>query len=133
MSTREIIETFWDRMATNDFASVSPLLSPKFHYHMPQTGESLYGPDAFARLNSAFPAKGKWQFNIVSLVTEHDTAVTETQITDGSRQDTAITFHKVRNGLILSQIEYWPDPYNPPDWRANYTTLDHKRPQSSSL
>jgi len=32
----------------------------------------------------------------------------------------AITFSTIHNGKILYQTEYWPDPFDAPDWRARW-------------
>ncbi|MBO6602980.1 MAG: nuclear transport factor 2 family protein [Roseicyclus sp.] len=59
-------------------------------------------------------------FDIRRLVAEGDTVVTEVHVTDGAIEAVALTFHTVRAGRITKQVEYWPDPYDPPEWRAQW-------------
>ena len=126
--TAIIVENFWHVMATNDFAAASLLLSPDFEYYMPQTREYLSGRDAFVGLNETYPAQGPWSFDIVSLIAERDRVVSEEQESDTNLQAVALTFHTVREGLILRQIEYWPDDYDAPQARSKWVTQVATRP-----
>ncbi len=75
---------------------------------------------ALGALNSAYPAEGLWRFTINSLVHEREQVVTDVSVTDGTRQDRALTFHTVRDGKICRQTEYWPDPFEAPEWRKQW-------------
>ncbi|WP_227284536.1 nuclear transport factor 2 family protein [Boseongicola sp. H5] len=116
----DTVRGFWDAMASNDFHAASRWLSPDFRLDWPQSGEVIEGPAAFAALNTAYPASGRWRFDIRRLVAEGDTVVTEVHVTDGAIEAMALTFHTVRAGRITKQVEYWPDPYDPPEWRAQW-------------
>lgn len=121
--SKTVIEGFWEAMATNDFGHASTWLSADFEYFMPQTGEYLRGPQTFAALNTAYPAQGRWHFDVRTIVAEGDQVVSDVAITDGVIRARAITFHTVENDLIRRQIEYWPDDYPPPEWRARFVTV----------
>ncbi|MEM7642434.1 MAG: nuclear transport factor 2 family protein, partial [Pseudomonadota bacterium] len=99
--SKRLIEKFWTAMATNEFGKASGLLAPEYEYYMPQTTEYIRGPEAFAALNSAYPTDGTWTFNIRSIVAEHDTAVSDVAVSDGTLSARAITFHTVEAGLIV--------------------------------
>ena len=116
--SKELSAGFWDAMATNDFTYASTWLHPDFEYFMPQTGEYLTGRAAFAALNDAYPTEGTWAFSVRSIVGCGDEVVSEVEITDGTINARAITFHSIQDGLIRRQKEFWPDPYPAPDWRA---------------
>lgn len=117
--SEKVIADFWSAMATNDFAHASQWLHPDFEYYMPQTGEYLKGRSAFAALNNAYPAEGIWRFEVRSIIADAERAVSDVAITDGVMTATAITFHVLKNDLILKQREYWPDSYPAPEWRAD--------------
>ena len=119
---RDIVARFWEVMATNDFVAASRLLSPDYRCIWPQSSEVIEGPDAFAAVNAAYPASGPWRFEVKRLVADGSKVVTDVDITDGDIQATAVTFHTVRGALISKQVEYWPDAYDPPAWRAAYVT-----------
>ncbi len=126
--TQDAVARFWATMATNDFDAASLHLTPDFEYYMPQTGEYLQGRANFAGLNKTYPAKGLWTFDGRSVVTDGSRAVSEVFISDGVMQVTAITFHTIRDCLIWRQVEYWPDAYPAPAFRAQWVTQRTNRP-----
>ena len=126
--SKQIITNFWEAMGSNDFDLAAERLHADFEYFMPQTNEYLKGRDSFARLNAAYPADGKWKFSVQSILADGDHAVSDVKITDGSMEARAITFHTLRDGLILRQKEFWPDDYPAPEWRAHLVTVVDEPP-----
>jgi len=122
MSTDALIRAFWDAMASNDFDAASQHLTEDFEGYWPQSRELITGRTAFAAVNTAYPAAGRWRFDVQQVVATGDRAVTDVAITDGQMHARAVTFHWVRAGRIAKQLEYWPDPYPAPDWRAPWVT-----------
>lgn len=120
MDPREIIEQFWQRMESNDFYAVSELLHDDFVLDWPQSGERIRGRENFAALNTAYPAEGKWHFTINHFLVEGDSVVTDVSVTDGKLHDRVITFSTVRDGKIWKQVEFWPEPFEAPAWRAQW-------------
>lgn len=109
-------------MATGDFASVQPLLAESFRLVYPQTGEQ-FDAHGMVRINSDYPSdSGVWHFTVESVVADSDRAVTDVTVTDGHQHARAITFFEVVEGRIASMVEYWPDPYEAPDWRRSLGT-----------
>lgn len=117
---RDVVERFWATMGTNDFRAVGDLLDDDYVLEWPQTGERIRGREAFAGMNEAFPAAGRWGFTVHRVVADGSVAVSDVSVTDGRRTDRAVTFSEVRDGKILRQTEFWPDPYEPPAWRARW-------------
>jgi len=120
MSSKQIIENFWANMATNDFYTSAQLLHDDFILEWPQSGERIRGRDNFAAINTNFPAEGKWQFTINHIVAEGELIVTDVTVTDGKRIDRALTFSTIRDGKIWKQVEFWPEPFEAPVWRAQW-------------
>lgn len=123
MTPREVVQAYWEAMQGNDFHAASLWLTEDFRLVWPQSGEVIEGRGNFAALNTAYPCAGPWRFDLRRLVAEGDAAVTEVGVTDGAMDATAITFHRVRDGLISEQREFWPDPYDPPAWRSAWVRL----------
>lgn len=107
-------------MGENDFFAAAELLHEDFILEWPQSRERIRGRENFARLNTAYPAGGKWTFSINHIVSEGDMVVTDVSVSDGTRNDRAITFSTIRNGLIWKQSEYWAEPFEAPNWRAEW-------------
>ncbi len=128
MSADRIIREYWEAMATNDFAHASTHLSEDFQFYMPQSGEYFEGREIFATLNTRYPAQGRWQFEIVDIVAQDASGVSDVLVTDGQTEASAITFHWIRNGLIWRQREFWPDPYPAPEWRTDLTEVRSTAP-----
>ena len=120
MNSKQVLEQFWDAMKTNDFYAVAELLHDEYILEWPQSGERIRGRAHFAAINTYYPAEGKWQFTINQIVAEGEIVVTDVTVTDGSRTDRAITFSTVRDGKIWKQIEFWPEPFEAPAWRAEW-------------
>ncbi len=120
MNNRQVIENFWATMATNDFYAVAGLLHDEFTLEWPQSGEVIRGRENFALINTNFPAKGEWRFKINAIAVENDVVVSDVSVSDGERQDRAITFSTIRDGKIWKQVEFWPEPFDAPAWRAGW-------------
>jgi len=120
MNNKQIIENFWASMAANDFYATAQLLHDEYLLEWPQSGERIHGRDNFAAINTNYPAKGKWQFTINHIVAEGDVVVTDVTVTDGKTIGRAITFSTLRDGKIWRQVEFWPDAFEAPAWRAKW-------------
>ena len=120
MNSKQVLENFWERMKTNDFHAVAELLHDDYTLEWPQSGERIRGRENFASINTYYPAAGQWQFTVNQILTEGDFVVTDVTVTDGSRTDRVITFSTVRDGRILKQVEFWPEPFEAPAWRAQW-------------
>ncbi len=107
-------------MATNDFYAAAQLLHDDYILEWPQSGERVRGKDNFAALNTAYPAQGKWTFKLNHSTADGDMVVTDVSISDGNLQDRCITFSTIRDGKIWKQIEFWPESFEAPAWRAQW-------------
>ncbi|RIZ53275.1 nuclear transport factor 2 family protein [Vibrio sp. PID23_8] len=120
MTEKTIVLNFWKTMESNDFTAAAECLSPDCEVLWPLTTEVIRGRANFAALNSAYPAKGVWTFDIERIVADGEQVVTDVVVSDGARKDRVITFHTVRDGLICKQVEYWPEEYAAANWRAKW-------------
>lgn len=120
MNNREILEAFWKTMEGNDFYAAAKLLHDDYVLEWPQSGEQIHGRDNFAAINTAYPAEGKWTFQINHILSEGDQVVTDVSVSDGKLHDRCITFSTIRDGMIHKQIEFWPEAFEAPEWRAHW-------------
>ena len=120
MTNKQILEQFWETMATNDFYAVGQLLHDDYILEWPQSGERILGRENFSALNTAYPAAGQWTFRINHIAEDGELVVTDVSVSDGKLQDRCITFSTIRDGKIWKQIEFWPDSFEAPAWRAQW-------------
>jgi hypothetical protein len=118
-SSSDTVSQFWRLMASNEFQSVTKVLSPEFVLEWPQSGEIIRGPERFALMNSEYPSHGSWSFTIHRMVAADRDVVTDVTVTDGVQTARAISFFTVEAGLITRLREFWPEPYDPPANRAH--------------
>ena len=105
-------------MQTNNFKAAGEFLHADFVLEWPQSGERIRGPANFVAVNEQYPAHGRWEFRVHHIIAEGEQVVSDVGVTDGVVTGRAITFSTVRDGKIVHQTEFWPDPFEPPAWRA---------------
>jgi len=117
---KEIIEQFWARMAANDFQAAAEYLHDDYVLEWPQSGERIRGRTNFVAINENYPAHGPWRFTVHSILVDRDQIVSDVSVTDGVISGRAITFSTIRDGKIIYQLEFWPDPFEPAAWRDEW-------------
>ncbi|MDQ2745395.1 MAG: nuclear transport factor 2 family protein [Chloroflexota bacterium] len=120
VASRQVVERFWKAMGENDFQAAGELLHDEFVLEWPQSGERIRGRVNFVAINEQYPAAGHWRFTLHRLLADSNDVVTDVTVTDGAVSGRAITFSEVRDGRIVRQTEYWPDPFEPAPWRAQW-------------
>ena len=118
--SKRVIERFWAAMQTNDFKRAGEILHDDYILEWPQSGERIRGRANFVAINENYPAHGRWEFVIHRIIAEGDQVVSDVDVTDGVIMGRVITFSTVQDGKILKQTEFWPDPFEAPDWRAGW-------------
>jgi limonene-1,2-epoxide hydrolase len=119
-TSKQIVQGFWAAMQTNNFRAAAEFLHDDYLLEWPQSGEQIRGRSSFVAINEHYPAHGRWEFTIRRLVAEGNEVVSEVSVTDSVIQARAITFSTVQDGKIFRQTEFWPDPFDPPVWRAQW-------------
>ncbi len=120
VASQQVVERFWAAMGENDFQAAGELLHDQFVLEWPQSGERVRGRSNFVAINEQYPATGRWRFTLHRLVADSSGVVTDISVTDGTVSSRAVTFSEVRDGRVVRQTEYWPDPFEPATWRARW-------------
>ncbi len=118
---KDIVQRFWETMQTNDFIQTSLLLAEDYVLRFPQSNETFRGRANFVRFNQSYPANGRWQFTVHQLIAEGQHVVSDVSVTDSVVEARVISIAKVERGLITEQLEFWPEPFDPPEWRRAWT------------
>ena len=119
-ASKQVIERFWTAMQSNDFKRAGELLHDDYVLEWPQSGERIRGRTNFVAVNENYPSHGRWEFTIHRVLAEGEEVVSDVGVTDGVVTGRVITFSTVRDGRILHQTEFWPDPFEPAVWRAQW-------------
>lgn len=131
-TTRRLVTAFWAAMQANDWAAAAALFADDYVLHWPQSGERIRSAANFVAINRAYPAAGGWRFSVERLTVEGEQAVTDVVVTDGAITARAITFTTVRDGRIAGQVEYWPDAFEAPVWRAAWVERAIEQPATTT-
>ena len=117
---KQIVEGFWAAMQTNDFKAAGEWLHDDYVLEWPQSGERIRGRANFVAVNEHYPAHGRWEITVHRIISEGDEVGSDVSVTDGEITGRAITFSTIRDGRIVHQTEFWPDPFEPAPWRAGW-------------
>ena len=115
---RQIIIELWQRMGRFDFASAGELLHNDYVCEWPQSNERIRGRANFVALNSNYP--GRWATEVKRVIVEGDHVSSEVALTWQNRTIMVVSFYAIRDGKILHEIDYWPEAYAAPEWRARW-------------
>ena len=115
----DTVREFWRLMASNDFESVGAVLAPDFVLEWPQSNERIRGADRFARMNAEYPAQGRWTFAVHRVVGGETEAASDVTVSDGLQSARAVSFFGIAGGKVARIVEFWPEPYAAPAWRAH--------------
>ncbi|MEP7188702.1 MAG: nuclear transport factor 2 family protein [Roseiflexaceae bacterium] len=118
--SRQTVAAFWATMQTNNFRAVGDLLADSYVLEWPQSSERIRGRAHFIAVNEHYPAAGHWQFTIHRLIADGNEVASEVTVTDGVITGRVLTFSIVRDGKIVQQVEYWPDPFEAAPCRAEW-------------
>jgi ketosteroid isomerase-like protein len=119
---RDAVHSLWRAFDALDFEAAAGLLHPDFVCEWPQSRERIRGVRNYIEVNRNYP--GNWRITVDRLVAEGDLVASEVTIVltqDGvQREDRAVSFFQLRDGLIVHETDYWPDPYLAPPGRAQW-------------
>ena len=113
-----VIERFWRAFDRLDFEAAAELLHTEYLQVWPQSGERIRGRANFVAINKRYPQQ--WRVSVLRLLASGDQVVSEVKFEDRDELVFAISFFEFRDGKILKETDYWPEPYDPPVWRAEW-------------
>jgi hypothetical protein len=118
-----LAQEFWWRMGTNEWSLAAALLADGMEIVWPQSGEVIGSTEDFVALNTNYPANGKWTFKVRRVLGNGGHAVTETEISDGKITALAVSIFECADDRIVRITEYWPEPFEAPEWRRQWVTI----------
>jgi hypothetical protein len=114
----ETVTAYWATVEARDWAAFGALLSDDIVYELPQTRERIRGRDNYVRFNREFP--GNWHVTILRCTATGPHAATWTSFrVDDTEMPGLCFFDFAADGRIYRVTDFWPEPYEPPTWRAH--------------
>lgn len=118
VSPSDVVERFWDAIANRDFEVATGCLSDGFEQRWPQSGELIKGPADWKAMASSHPTFPRSK--TVSIYGEGSLWVAELVFDygDGTPPYQVAAIHRVKDGTILSTVEFFGAPFEPAEWRT---------------
>jgi hypothetical protein len=113
----------WHAFEARDWDGAAGLLHDDFVAEWPVSYERFVGRDAFIEVNRAYPGDG--HITIERVIAQGDTVVTQVRVDIGDESSYALSFFDLKDGLIVKVVDWWPEPYDPPEWRKNWAAPIH--------
>ena len=117
MTDREVVEAFWAAMGESRFDDLPEMIGDGFVCEWPHTGERIVGRDNFVEIQRNYPGTGS--IAVERLVDDGSgQVVTQCRVAWNGVVVFAVSFFTLEDGKITHLLEWWPEPYEPPAWRA---------------
>lgn len=117
-SPAEMVRGLWAAFDRFAFAEAGELLHDDFVCEWPQSGERIRGRENFVALNASYP--GRWRCTIERLVVEGEHIAADVALESDGVRARAVSFYEMRDGRIVREVDYWPEAYPAPAWRARW-------------
>jgi ketosteroid isomerase-like protein len=115
---QRVVEQLWQAIGRFDFAAAGDLLSDDYFCEWPQSRERIRGRESFVAVNKNYP--GRWRISIQRLIASGSQVATEVTLSFDGQVARAVSFFELRDGKIVRETDYWPEPYDAPEWRAQW-------------
>ena len=108
-------------MVTNlDADAEYELRHEDFVADMPQSGERIRGRDNMRALQQAFPPDRVPTFQVRRITGGGDVWTVEAAGDYGGEAFLVVVIVELRDGRIWRETRYYPPPFEPPEWRAQW-------------
>jgi hypothetical protein len=115
---RQLVVELWQRLGRFDFAGAGELLHDDYIGEWPQSNERIRGRENFVALNANYP--GRWAAEVKRVIGQGDQVASEVALTWEEQIVVVVSFYEIRDDRIHHEIDYWPEPYAAPEWRAQW-------------
>ncbi len=116
---RELVERYWEALASQDLDTAYQLQHQDFVAMWPQSGERIVGRDNARTVGERYP--GWPEIRTRRVLGSGDLWVVEATLTYGGTD----VYHTVdiielREGKVAAEISYWGVPFEAAEWRAQW-------------
>jgi hypothetical protein len=121
MDDRQVRETLTAMVTNLDPDAEYALRHEDFVADMPQSGERIRGRDNMRALQQAFPPDRTPTFRVRRITGGGDVWTMEAVGDYGGEIFLVVVIFELRDGRIIRETRYYPQPFEPPEWRAAWT------------
>lgn len=116
---REALDAHWRASAAGDLNAEHDIYDDRAICEYPQSGERIAGRINLQALRSHHPGKPSG-FDVRRIQGNGNLWVTEYTITYSGRTTCAVSIMAFSNGKVLHETQYFSDPFEAPEWRAQW-------------
>ena len=132
MSGQQIREKLTAMLTKLDPDAEYELRHEDFIAEMPQSGERIRGRDNMRALQRAFPPDHAPTFRVRRITGGGDVWTVEAVGDYGGETHLVVVIVEFRDGRILRETRYYPQPFAAPEWRAHWVEpMDDAAPPQS--
>jgi ketosteroid isomerase-like protein len=115
-----VAEKLWKALQAGDWDAAGGYLHDDFVQAWPQSGERIVGRDNAIAIEQSFPG-GLPTMRFRRTMAGGDLAVLEVELTyaDGDRY-LGVSVVELRDGKVVKQTDYFAQPFQAPEWRAQW-------------
>ncbi len=120
MNDKEIREGLIKLMTELDPEAEYQWRHEEFVADMPQSGERIVGREDMRELQRAYPPETLPTFQVRRIVGGGDVWTVEAVGDYGGQTFYVVVIFEFRDGKILRETRYYPEPFEAPEWRAQW-------------
>jgi predicted SnoaL-like aldol condensation-catalyzing enzyme len=116
----QVAEKLWKALQAGDWETAGNYLHDDFLQEWPQSGERIIGRNNAIAIERSFPG-GLPTMRFRRTLADGNLAVLEVELTyaDGSRY-LGVCIIELRDGKVLRETDYYAQPFQAPEWRAQW-------------
>ena len=118
---RAVIDHHWAASAAGDQVAEHEIYHDDVVCEYPQSGEIIRGRRNLQALRSHHPDKPSG-FVVRRITGEGDLWVSEYMISYGSKRTFTVSIMVFRDGKVSHETQYFADPFEAPNWRAQWVS-----------
>src|SRR4051794_29552333 len=120
MDDHHIRETLIEMVTNLDPDAEYELRHEDFVADMPQSGERIRGRGNMRAMQQAFPPEGTPTFEVRRITGANDVWTVEATGDYGGEIYLVVVIFEFRDGKIIRETRYYPQPFEPPRWRSKW-------------
>jgi hypothetical protein len=120
VSEQGIPERLTELMTALDPEAEYEMRHEDFVADMPQSGERVRGRENMRELQRAYPPETLPNFTVRRVLGGGDVWTLEAEGDYGGRLFHVVIVFEFRDGKIIRETRYYPEPFEAPEWRARW-------------